>query len=351
MPVHNALPHLDAAVRSILDQSFGDFELVILDDGSTDGSGEALRSWAARDTRIRLVRAEERLGPGGSSNRVVAASRGTLVARMDADDIAHPDRLQRQLDALRAHPDATVVAALHNTVDEEGKILRSPDPGRLLASSSFPPFCHGSATFRRAAFERVGGYRGTCDYWEDIDFFLRLAGCGRILVLTDALYSHRISQTSTRLTARTDAIIASYGRMYECLQLHRRGRGYDHLLDAPAPGKAPPAAFVLLGSPTVWAGRSPRLFRRLLKNARLRPDLASARALAWAAWASLSPRSLRLFLRARLRSRTAAACPTRVAVPWVEWPPTEVATTPCNRRSILQRVVREGKKQRSAEGP
>src|SRR5207302_7707366 len=71
MPVYNALPHLDAAVRSILDQTFRDFEFVIYDDGSTDGSAERLRDWAARDPRIRLIEGKHNLGPAGSSAVVV----------------------------------------------------------------------------------------------------------------------------------------------------------------------------------------------------------------------------------------------------------------------------------------
>src|SRR5437868_4189969 len=87
MPVHNALPYLDAAVQSILDQSFDDFEFVILDDASTDGSSERLRHWASTDKRIRLIEEKQNLGPAGSSERVARAASATIVARMDADDI------------------------------------------------------------------------------------------------------------------------------------------------------------------------------------------------------------------------------------------------------------------------
>src|SRR4051794_20662021 len=92
MPVHNAMPFLDIAVASILGQSFEDFEFVILDDASTDGSTERLREWAARDPRIRLIEEKRNLGPALSSERVAVAARAALVARMDADDISHRDR-------------------------------------------------------------------------------------------------------------------------------------------------------------------------------------------------------------------------------------------------------------------
>src|SRR6185369_14969127 len=109
MPVHNALPYLDAAVESILSQTFGEFEFVILDDASTDGSTERLRQWASRDPRIRLIEEPRNLGPAGSSERVARAASAPIVARTDADDICYPTRLAEQLDVLGRFPDVGVV--------------------------------------------------------------------------------------------------------------------------------------------------------------------------------------------------------------------------------------------------
>ena len=142
MPVHNALPYLDEAIESILRQTFADFEFVILDDGSTDGSSEALRGWARRDPRIRLVRSGTRLGPAGSSNRVVAEAQGPIVARMDADDVAHPERLKNQLTLLEAEPDAVLIGSLWDVIDESGRKVRVADRSRLLRVSPFAPFAH-----------------------------------------------------------------------------------------------------------------------------------------------------------------------------------------------------------------
>src|SRR5438270_6765111 len=123
MPVHNALPHLDAAVRSILGQSCGDFEFVILDDASTDGSAERLRDWARQDRRIRLIESERNLGPVGSSGLVVEQARSPIIARMDADDTCAPDRLQRELDVFQQHPEAGLVGTLYEVIDERGRRL------------------------------------------------------------------------------------------------------------------------------------------------------------------------------------------------------------------------------------
>src|SRR3954452_4959541 len=105
MPVRNAMPYLDIAAESILGQTFADFEFVILDDASTDGSTERLRVWADRDPRIRLIEERKNLGPAVSSQRVAQAARAPIVARMDADDISYPQRLADQLAVLVNHPD------------------------------------------------------------------------------------------------------------------------------------------------------------------------------------------------------------------------------------------------------
>src|SRR5215212_10172661 len=96
MPVHNAMPYLDAAVESILGQTLQNFEFVIVDDASTDGSTERLREWTSTDPRIRLIEEKANLGPALSSERVARAARAPFVARMDADDVSDPDRLAEQ---------------------------------------------------------------------------------------------------------------------------------------------------------------------------------------------------------------------------------------------------------------
>ena len=319
MPVHNALPYLDEAVASILGQSFGDFEFVILDDCSTDGSAEALESYATRDSRIRLVRATERLGPAASSARVVAEARAPLVARMDADDISHPDRLRRQLAVFAAEPDAGVVASLHQTIAADGRTVRAGDLGRLVRRSPFAPFVHGSAMFRRSVLEAAGGYRAGCDYWEDIDLFLRIAGKARILVIPQSLYRHRIAETSTRRTGRSEAVARAYGSMYRRFDGLRSGT--EGVPADAGSARIPPQAFTLLGSPLIWAGERPGLLGLLLRQGRLGLDGASFAALAWTALAEISPRGLRFALRRALALRNRAAERALRGKPVVEWVP------------------------------
>jgi len=148
MPVHNAMPYLDIAVESILGQTFQNFEFVILDDASTDGSTQRLREWAAREPRIRLIEVKRNLGPALSSQRVAEAARAPIVARMDADDISRPWRLAEQLEVLDKFPTVGVVGGLYDIIDAAGGKIRGPEAWRLV-NSAVPPFGNGPMMYRR----------------------------------------------------------------------------------------------------------------------------------------------------------------------------------------------------------
>jgi GT2 family glycosyltransferase len=246
--------------------------------------------------------------------RAMAEARGTLVARMDADDVSHPDRLQRQLAAFEQRPDAAAVAALHETIDAAGRPVRGPDFARLLRGGPFPPFAHGSVMFRRSAVDAVGGYREGNDFWEDIDLLLRLAYASPILVLTQPLYCHRLAETSIRNVAGKEDVIAAYGRLYRSFELRDHSRTSDT-----SGSRVAPDAFRLLGSARLWAGASPGLFSMLLRYGRLRPDANTAKALLWGAWAELSPKSLRTALRGLLAFRNWRAARQIEGKTWVAW--------------------------------
>lgn len=311
MPVHNALPYLDAAVESILRQTVADFEFVILDDASTDGSTERLREWSGRDLRIRLIELEEKQGPARSSEAVARQARAPIVARMDADDISHPERLARQLDLLDRHPQAGLVASLSKLIDARGRVIRGPELWRLARRSPMAPFAHDAIMYRRELFEQAGGYRPDCDYWEDQDLVTRMAGLAKVLVIRAPLLEVRQSATSTRSSSSQDRIERSLDRMYRSIDGAEPGRG-DRL---------DPRVFLATGSVTLWGGGHPRLFRRVLRRARLGLDLRSAAIVLWTGWASVSPQSLRLFLAALLAVRNRAAASRLGAFDHVEWKP------------------------------
>jgi glycosyltransferase involved in cell wall biosynthesis len=285
MPVRNAAPFLDASVRSILDQTFDNFEFVALDDASTDGSGEILRGWAARDPRMRVERASRPLGLVESSNSVVRATTAPLVARMDADDVSHSERLARQVEALTNDPRAVLVGTLFEGIDGEGRIVRPRDRWRLLRPSPFAPFPHGSAAFRRETFEAVGGYSPHTEYWEDLSLFRRLGERGRVLVLPEALYRYRFHTSNVRLVNDRQEVAGAVVRMLHAVQLGRRPVASDSAF----------AAYSLAAS-RLWAGQPPRLLPALRARSLLTLNPTTIGIFAVAALSTVSPPATRSVL-------------------------------------------------------
>jgi hypothetical protein len=178
--------------------------------------------------------------------------------------------------------------------------------------------------FRREAFRRVGGYRPETAYWEDLDLFLRMATQGRVLVSSRPLYCHRFSETSTRLTSALPAVERAVDLMFRCRTAFERGEDYERLLD-PAlrqepPLKLHPYTFLSMGFISLWSGHRPRSLERLLVQGALRPDLVTLKALIWAIWAAVSPRSLRKVMQMLLRQRNRRAAHRRTGEA-AEWRP------------------------------
>ncbi|NJS13559.1 MAG: glycosyltransferase [Sphingopyxis sp.] len=198
MPVHNCVSFVEAAVRSVLNQSFNDFEFLIVDDGSTDGTTDILRQLTAADPRIRLAEQENR-GIVASVNRMVGAARGTFVARMDADDVSLPERFARQIAFLTGHPDVGAVGAQYVEIDERGHVndpgIRHPTGVAAVRARMTieQPFSNPTVMFRAEALRSVGGYREAFGACEDYDLFLRLSRTTALDNLPDVLLHYRRS--------------------------------------------------------------------------------------------------------------------------------------------------------------
>ncbi len=206
LPVFNAERHLAAAVSSILRQSFADFELLAVDDGSTDGSRRILERFAASDPRLRVI-SRPNTGIVGALNDACRAARAPLVARMDADDIAFPERLARQVAHLAAHPEIVALGAAVIYLDAAGRPVkpcpRSTDHEQLepaLLAGDGGALIHPVVVFRRAALEQAGLYRPETQYVEDLDLYLRLARLGRLANLPEPLLYYRVHGTSINFT-------------------------------------------------------------------------------------------------------------------------------------------------------
>ena len=323
MPVHNAALYLDESIRSVLQQTFQDFELLLLNDASTDGSGEALREGARRDGRIRLLQAPTRLGLPGSADLVMQEARAAICARMDADDVCHPDRLRAQREALIRRPDVVLVGSLWEGIDARGRTVRPRDRWRLAHRSPYAPFPHGSIMLRREAFLEVGGYRGPCAFWEDLDLYYRLATRGRVLVLPEALYRHRFHADSTSARSSVVRTARAADLMHRCVARYRTGNDYEALLKADADPSAggwtvSARALYSAGASRLWAGDAPTILE-LIRHVSVRPRSGILEMLMLGVWGQVSPRTLRSLLRVviRLRDRMAGLTVTD-GVP-VEW--------------------------------
>jgi glycosyltransferase involved in cell wall biosynthesis len=198
MPVYNSRRYLDEAVESILQQSFQNFEFLIFDDGSTDGSRERLQKYANKDARIQLfLRKHGGLTP--LLNEGISRSRGKYIARMDSDDIALPNRFATQIEYLTNHPDCVAVGSEVLRIDPNGLpigIKGQPTDHAAIHNNFLNgqggSIIHPSALFPRVALEKIGGYKPELEPAEDFDLFIRLAGIGKLANLPQVLLKYRL---------------------------------------------------------------------------------------------------------------------------------------------------------------
>jgi GT2 family glycosyltransferase len=196
--VYNGEAYLEECVNSILNQTFQDFEYIILDNGSTDSTPEILDGYT--DSRIRIVH-QENLGIAGSLNKGVDLSNGDLILRLDADDYSIPKRLEKQLTFMDRHPEIVLCGSrfkvllgnetFDQTIDfiEENAVIRK-------TMVCFNPFAHSTVIYRKKAFIESGGYNKKFKYSQDYDLWLRLLECGEAHILKDILTTIRLSAQS-----------------------------------------------------------------------------------------------------------------------------------------------------------
>lgn len=236
MPARDAERFLPEALASVRDQTLGDFELIAVDDGSRDCTREILERAAREDPRVRVV--DGGGGPVAALNAGCWLARGHYLARMDADDVCHPQRLARQVRFLEAHPEVVAAGGAIELVDSAGRPLQvfalpARDAAirrRLLSRNAL---AHPAVTMRTAAWRRTGGYRERFYPADDYDLWLRMAELGALANLRAVVLRYRLHPGQTSLALLEQQALGALAARLSAA--HRRD------------GRAEPAAAALPG--------------------------------------------------------------------------------------------------------
>lgn len=231
IPVYNCGDYLEASLCSMVKQTLHDLEIIVVNDGSTDGSGTVLDRAAATDHRIRVLH-QPNGGIVAALNAGLEVARGRYIARMDGDDVAWPERLEKQRDFMDEHPDHVCVGTLFRTIDAAGEVIHVQRPGgptRTTDVMNFPPLVvslpHPTLMLRRDVMKKLGGYRSFFPHAEDQDLYIRLSRYGKLAVLPEVLLDYRVhaSATSARnRAAQIDSVLKA-----QCAAMIQERNGED----------------------------------------------------------------------------------------------------------------------------
>ena len=217
LPVYNAASYVEMAVRSVLAQTLGDFELLIVDDGSTDASLEILRGLAQHDARISL-HSRPNAGLVPTLNELVGMAQGRYLARMDADDVCVAHRFERQCAHLDANPLCVAIGSRCLLIDSEGlpitEVLDHETQEQIEISllDRQLGIVHPSVMLRCDVVRQIGGYRHGFPHAEDLDLFLRLGEVGQLANIQEVLLKYRVHASSVshaNVVAQSDGAAAA----------------------------------------------------------------------------------------------------------------------------------------------
>jgi hypothetical protein len=231
MPVRDGERYLSEAMDSILGQTFADFEVIVVDDESTDATPELLAHYEDRDDRVRVVRKRSE-GLVAALNHGCSLATAPYVARMDVDDVASPERLERQVRYLADHPEVALLGTGHTEIDGRGRVLGTTSyPTSVEAVAARLPvkncFAHPTVVFSRAVFDALGGYRRALLHGEDYDLWLRMTDEHPAANLAEPLLAYRVHPNSVSLRNRRQQVLSTLGA--QAAARIRRAGGDDPL--------------------------------------------------------------------------------------------------------------------------
>lgn len=229
MPVHNGGKFVEEAVESILTQTLPDFEFIIINDGSTDDTSVLLNRYARADSRVRIYN-QAKLGLIASLNKGCSVAVGKYIARMDADDVAFPDRFERQVGFLERHPEIAVLGAAAEVIDANGKRIgeiRHPTDDREIDKALLNSCCfaHPTIMMRKEVFRAVGGYVKTFVDAEDYDLWLRIAERYKLANLPEPVLRYRFHTNQVSVVNIKQQVLSILGA--QVAAKFRRSSGHD----------------------------------------------------------------------------------------------------------------------------
>lgn len=218
MPAFNSEKYIEEAIRSVLNQSFKNFELVIVDDASTDGTWKIVQKMVEIDSRIVPIKKSQNDGPSSAGNLAVSKSRGKYIARQDSDDFSFPDRLARQLDFMEKNPEVAVCGSAIEVCGENLSVISKRNyPADDFSAREkifrYSPFCHSAVMFRKNIFLEARGYDEKMREAEDYDLYFRMGRFGKFANLSEVL---------VKLRTRPDSLTSKNVRRMEKLTLKTR---------------------------------------------------------------------------------------------------------------------------------
>jgi glycosyltransferase involved in cell wall biosynthesis len=231
LPFYNAEKYLGEAIESVLAQTHRDLELILIDDGSTDGGTAIAKGYAAKDPRIRFIQ-QANAGISETLNRGLKLARNEWVARMDADDVMMPNRLERQLDFISRQPDIAIASSFVYYINSRGRIIGQSkseysDPAavaKAYANRQLIGFTHPAVIMRKSVIEAVGGYRDQFLAAEDTDLWNRVVETGALVVVQpEHLLKYRIHNESVSV-AKAFFAAEQVAWLKACMRARRSGQ-------------------------------------------------------------------------------------------------------------------------------
>lgn len=230
MSAFNTEKFITSAMQSILNQSYDNFEFIIVDDASQDSTLEKIKTFQKEDKRIKIIQNNENIGLTKSLNNALKIAKGKYIARQDADDYSTPARLEKQLNFLESNKEITLVGTSATIIDDDGNelckrhLLTDPKEIKTKMQKQNCVF-HGSIMFRKKNIQIIGNYRELFKYGQDYDLYLRLCEQKKIANMNELLYFWRFSRSS--VSAKQTLVQSRFGELARLFANERAQTGRD----------------------------------------------------------------------------------------------------------------------------